>query len=129
MERIATLTDFFEAFPDEEACVRFLYELRTEGGWACPKCGSASPSLLLGRRKVQCTRCSRQQALTSGTPMHRSHIPLRKWFLAAYLVANDKRGVSACALARELRLKWDSAYHLLRRVRGAMAESGRLRRP
>lgn len=124
MERIATLTDFFEAFPDEEACARLLYGLRTEGGWTCAKCGSSSPSLLLGRRKIQCTRCSHQQALTSNTPMHRSHVPLRKWFLAAYLVATDKRGVSACALARELRLCWETAYNLLQRIRGAMAESG-----
>lgn len=129
MRRIATLADFFEAFPNEEACARRLYELRTEGGWTCPRCGSASPSLLPSRRKVQCTRCSHQQALTSDTPLRGSHVPLRKWFLAAYLVASDKRGVSACRLARELGIRWGSAYYLLQRLRGAMAESGSLPRP
>ena len=128
MDGIETLMDFFDAFPDEEACARRLYELRTKDGWECPGCGSRSHSLLLSRRKVQCTRRSHQQALTAGTPLHRSHAPLRKWFLAAYLVASDKRGVSACALSRELRVKWECAYYLLQRLRGAMAESGCLPR-
>ena len=56
--------------------------------------------------------------------MYRSHIPLQKWFVAIYLVANDKRGVSAWSMCRELRVKWESAYYLLQRVRGMMAESG-----
>lgn len=129
MKGIETLMDLLDEFKTEEDCARRLYELRTEGGWICPKCGSRSPSLLLGRRKIQCTRCSCQQALTSNTPMYRSHVALRKWFLAAYLVATDKRGVSACALSRELGVKWECAYYLLQRLRGAMAESGCLQRP
>ena len=53
--------------------------------------------------------------VTKGTAMYRSHIPLQKWFVAIYLVANDKRGVSAWSLARELQVKWESAYYLLQR--------------
>lgn len=129
MNEIKTLTDLFDTFPDEDACIRYLYDLRAENGWVCPKCGASSPSLLLGRRKIQCTRCSHQQALTAHTPLYRSHVSLRKWFLAAYLVARDKRGVSACQLSRELQVKWECAYYLLQRVRAAMAESGCLQRP
>lgn len=129
MEKAFTLLDLLDAFPDEEACARHLYELRTREGRTCPKCGSPSPSLLLSRRKIQCTRCSHQQALTANTPLYRSHVPLRKWFLAAYLIAADKRGVSACRLSRELGVKWECAYYLLGRLRGAMAESGCLPRP
>lgn len=129
MAEIETLIDLFDEFRTEEDCVRHLYELRTESGWVCPKCGSISPSLLLSRRKIQCTRCSHQQALTLDTPMYCSHVPLRKWFLAAYLIVSDKRGVSACRLSAELKVKWECAYYLLKRIRGAMAESGCLQRP
>lgn len=129
MKRIGNVMELLDEFRTEEDCARRLYETRTGDGWTCPRCGSRSHSLLLSRRKIQCTRCSCQQALTSGTPMHRSHVPLRKWFLAAYLVATDKRGVSALALSRELGVRRASASYLLLRIRGAMAESGRLRRP
>ena len=90
-ERISSIIDLFDKFETEEDCVRYIYELRTEDGWACPKCGAHAPSLLLARRKVQCTRCPRQEAVTKGAAMEGSRIKLRKWFVAIYLVANDKR--------------------------------------
>ena len=60
--------------------------------------------------------------------MEGSHIKLRKWFVAIYLVANDKRGVSARYLAHELRMQRNSARYLLERIRAMMAERGRLQR-
>ena len=66
--------------------------------------------------------------MTRGTATYRSHIPLQKWLIAIYLVANDKRGVSACYLAHELRIQWNSAYYLLERIRAMMAERGCLQR-
>lgn len=33
--------------------------------------------------------------MTAGTIFHRTPTPLPKWFLAAYLMGADKRGVSA----------------------------------
>ena len=36
------------------------------------------------------------------TVFHRTRTPLRKWFAAAWLLGQDKRGVSALFLAREL---------------------------
>ena len=126
--KISSIIDLVGTYHDEDECVRKLYEIRTENGWTCPKCGAPAPSLLLKRRKIQCQKCSCQEAVTKGTAMYRSHIPLQKWFVAIYLVANDKRGVSAWSLCRELRVKWESAYYLLQRVRAMMAESGCLQR-
>ena len=123
-KKISSVIELVGTYHDEDECVKKLYEIRTAGGWTRPKCGAPAPSLLLERRKIQCRRCSHQEAVTKGTAMHRSHIPLQKWFVAIYMVANDKRGVSAWALCRELRVKWESAYYLLQRVRGMMAESG-----
>lgn len=48
--------------------------------------------------------------------------------MAIYMVANDKRGVSASYLARELRVKWESAYYMIEHIGSAMAERGCLRR-
>jgi hypothetical protein len=33
--------------------------------------------------------------VTAGTVFHRTRTPLRKWFAAAWLIGQDKRGVSA----------------------------------
>ena len=52
--------------------------------------------------------------------IHRSHLPLRKWFWAVYLVACDKRGISALALAGKIEVCYETAWNMLRRIRKAM---------
>ena len=52
--------------------------------------------------------------------MHRSHLPLRKWFLAIYLMCESKKGVSANQLKRTLGVAYQTAWHLCHRIREAM---------
>jgi len=54
--------------------------------------------------------------------MDRSHLSLKKWIWAIYLVARDKRGYSAMQLSRVLNLPYSTAWFLLHRIRHAMAE-------
>ena len=56
------------------------------------------------------------------TVLHRTHLPLTVWFWAIYLVARDKRGISATQLSRELEIAYSSAWYLLHRLRSAMEE-------
>jgi hypothetical protein len=41
------------------------------------------------------TGCRHQTSVIAGTVMHGTHLPLRKWFLAAYLVATHSNGISS----------------------------------
>ena len=116
--------DFYRAFPDEGACVRYLLALEWPAGFLCPRCGCRTCSPVSGRpRAFQCTRCRRQFSVTAGTVMHGSRPPLRDWFRAMWMVSHDRRGVSASALARELCVNWRSASYVLRRLRAAMGVS------
>ena len=47
---------------------------------------------------------------------------LTVWFWAIYLCATDKRGISAVQLSRTLDICYDSARHLLDRIRTAMGQ-------
>ena len=58
----------------------------------------------------ECADCGRQHSVTAGTVFHRTRTPLRKWFAAAWLIGQDKRDVSALFLARELALRYDTAW-------------------
>ena len=50
----ATLLDFQRMFPDEEACLQYLYELRWPGGFVCPSCGTAGdPEKMMRKRQRQ----------------------------------------------------------------------------
>ena len=43
------------------------------------------------RNQFRCTGCKYRFSVTAGTIMHRSHLPLRKWFLAIYLMGRENR--------------------------------------
>src|SRR4051794_33054168 len=58
--------------------------------------------------------------------MHRSHLPLKVWYTAAWLVATHKNGMSARQLWLQLGLgSYKSAWLLLRKLRAAMVDPDR----
>ena len=58
--------------------------------------------------------------------MHRSHIPIREWFWAAYLVATHTPGISAAQFQRQLSLGSDTtAWHILHQLRTGMVNKPR----
>ncbi len=71
------------AFPTEAACLRRLQEVRWPDGVTCEKCGSKDIGLLSTRSVFQCRTCRVQSSVTSGTIMHRSHLPALMWFAGA----------------------------------------------
>jgi uncharacterized protein YchJ len=69
----------------------------------------------------QCKDCGQQTSATAGTVMHGTHMPLRTWFWAAYLVATHHPGISAKQLQRQLALsRYETAWLILQKLRRAM---------
>src|SRR5439155_954342 len=100
---MAGLLDFAVRFGTEERCIEHLAGLRWPGGFVCSGCGGRVAWRLKARPRVyECGTCHRQESVTAGTVFHRTRTDLMKWFLAAYLMGRDKRGVSAKFLQREL---------------------------
>jgi hypothetical protein len=54
--------------------------------------------------------------------MHKTRLPIRTWFWAIYLVAQDKRGISAMSLCKQLKVTYKTAWYLLHRIREAMGK-------
>src|SRR4051812_46530645 len=75
---------------------------------------------------LQCAACARQVSVTAGTVLHGSHLGLRTWFLAAWLVATHKNGISARQLWLQLGLgSYKSAWLLVRKLCRAMVDPER----
>lgn len=115
-----SFSQFIKRFPNEEACEKYLYSVKWPKGFTCPVCGHRHCYRLNGYGRYQCVNCRHQTSLTANTVMHRSHLPLTKWFWAIYLVACDKRGISALSLTGKIEVSYKTAWYLLRRIRGAM---------
>src|SRR5260370_25987416 len=60
--------------------------------------------------------------MSDGTVFRRTRATLRKWYEAAWLIAQDKRGVSALFLARELALRYDTAWLMAHKLRHVLSE-------
>ena len=123
-----SLCEFEEQFPDDEACARWLAARRWPGGFHCPECGHDQGwELERGVLLYQCTRCRKQTSVTAGTALHKTHLPLRIWFMAAWLVATHKTGISARQLWLQLGLgSYKTAWLLLHKLRRAMVDPDRV---
>jgi predicted RNA-binding Zn-ribbon protein involved in translation (DUF1610 family) len=122
-----SLPEFETRFPDDAACARWLAVKRWPAGFRCPTCGH-DKAWELGRERLtlQCAACERQVSVTAGTVLHKSHLPLRTWFLAAWLMATHAHGISARQLGRQLGLgSYKSAWLLVRKLRRAMVDPAR----
>ena len=118
MTNLLTLIDHYGT---DEACRELLERLRWPNGAACPRCGSVGVSELRKRPVYDCNDCRYQFSVTAGTIMHDSHLPLRKWFIAIYLMCESKKGISALQLKRTIGVAYRTAWHLCHRIREAMA--------
>ena len=113
-----TLVDHFNT---DDKCRELLEDLRWPDSVACLRCGSAEVSEIAERSKWNCLDCGYHFSVTAGTIMHDSHLPLRKWFIAIYLMCESKKGISAKQLERTLNVAYKTAWYLCHRIREAMA--------
>jgi len=119
-----TLLEFQERFTTEDACIEHLFRLRWPNGFVCPRCGGTRYSVHKPRRLWECLNpnCRYQASVTAGTLLHRTHVPLRKWFWAMFLMVRQKNGISAMGLMRLLSVSYQTAWTMMHKLRKAMAD-------
>lgn len=119
-----------------EAAIEYLERLRWPDGPVCPHCGESErrayhlkTQSTPTRKLWKCAACRKQFSVTVGTIFEDSKITLDKWLLAFHLLCSSKKGMSALQIQRMLKLgSYKSAWHMLHRIRWAMAEPAFLER-
>jgi transposase-like protein len=124
---IKTIMDFMRAFNTEEKCVDYLLALKTGGKeWKCPKCGEGGYTYISTRRLIRCKACRNEESITSSSVMRKTRKPLNEWFLAIYIIATQKTGISAMELYRQMGFgSIGTAWTWLHKIRLAMTEKKR----
>ena len=119
----SSLYEMLEAFPTEESCVRHLEKLRWPDGIICPLCGSEKKIYRLKRGHVyKCSECRKEFSVRKGTIFEESRLPLRKWFVAAWLMASHRKGIPSTQLAREIGVTQKTAWFMLSRLREVLGQ-------
>ena len=114
------LLSIIDDYRTDAKCRELLEKLRWPNGVACIRCGSLSVSDIETRDQYDCNSCRYRFSVTAGTIMHDSHLPLRKWLIAIYLMCESKKGISALQLKRTIGVAYKTAWYLCHRIREAM---------
>ncbi len=117
-----SLALFLGRYGTEEQCRDALAKARWPDGFTCAECGHTGYCRLTRHGLWQCNRCKHQVSLTSGTLFAGTHLPLRTWFLAIYLLVQHKTGISALSLRRQLGVSYNTAWLLEQKLMQAMVE-------
>lgn len=118
-----TLMRLIGEFHDEERCRQYLESLRWSGGMECPRCEGVRCNYTQTRKTWECMSCGYHFSVTSGTMLHDTHLPLRKWLVAVYMMVESRKGVSALQLKRSLNVAYKTAWYLCHRIRAAMQDA------
>lgn len=110
-------------YDTDEKCRMTLEKLRWPEGVRCIRCQSEKISSAHKRNQFECDSCGYHFSVTAGTIFHDSHLPLRKWFIATYLICESKKGVSALQLKRTLGVAYKTAWYLCHRIREAVKDA------
>jgi transposase-like protein len=116
------LMKLIERFDSDDKCRLTLEKLRWPEGVRCIRCQSEKVFRAQKRNQFECGGCGYHFSVTTGTIMHDTHLPLRKWFIAVYLICESKKGVSALQLKRTLGVAYKTAWYLCHRIREAVKD-------
>lgn len=122
-----TYREFVGMFPDDEACVRYLEQLRWPDGFVCPACGVRDEPWRASRGRRLCRGCRAHIRVGAGTIFDKTRTPLTTWFETAWHLTTAKNGLSAKTLERTLGTRYRVAWTMLQRFRVAMVRSERER--
>lgn len=119
-----TIDSLHEQFPDDSACLDFMFQQQSSELKACPKCGVTSPRFyrVKKRKCYACNDCGYQISPLANTIFHKSETSLKKWFYAIFLFGVGKNGVSAKEIERHLGVTYKTAWRMARQIRLMMQQ-------
>jgi transposase-like protein len=115
------------AFHSEEAAYAFVESKLWPNGPVCFHCGETGRiSKMRGKSTriglYKCYACRKPFTVKMGTVLESSHVPMRMWLQAIYLLCSSKKGISTRQLQRTFRVGLKTAWFLSHRVREAMKD-------
>ena len=128
-----TLIQIILRFDTDDKARKHLETVLWPSGVVCPHCKCNDQAKIAERqanpeKKIRaglrfCSSCNKQFTVTVGTIFEDSHIPLRKWLIAWYLINSSKKGFSSLQLQRVLELgSYRTALFMAHRIRHALKD-------
>lgn len=117
MRNFNSLFDLEQAFPNEQTCINYLTEMRWHGYVTSPFIEGCSKVYNCKSNRYRCKESGKYFNVRTGTLFNNTKIPLRKWFMAIWLVTSNKKGISSAQLTRDIDVTQKTAWFMLQRIR------------
>ena len=111
-----SLIELTDAFPTEEVCLKYLESLIWEDGVVSPFDPESKVYVCSNNRYI-CKNTGKSFNVKTGTIFENTKLPLRKWFMAIWLVLSHKKGISSLQLSRDIKVTQKTAWFMLQRIR------------
>ncbi|MDO7845263.1 7TM diverse intracellular signaling domain-containing protein [Hymenobacter sp. M29] len=113
--------EFSQIYPDKDACLRYLADLKwAQGGYRCRKCGHEKSCEAREPHARRCTRCRYVESATAGTLLQKCKFSIVKAMYAVFLLHAHKGSYSSSELARVLELRQATGWAFAQKVLAAL---------
>ncbi len=119
IQKFDSLMQMMETFSDEQVCIDHLRAIRWKDGAYCPHCGGTKVYNFTDNRTHKCGDCRQRFSIKVGTIFEDTKLPLRKWFMAIWMVTSHTKGIASTQLAKDIKITQKSAWFMLHRLRHA----------
>jgi len=110
-------------FYKDEACYKYLSDIKWEDGYKCKKCGGMDHFRGVKPHSRRCLKCKYDESPTAGTMFDKCKIPLHIAFHIAFRVCTKKKGMSSLELSHEFEQRQMTCWEFKWKVQQAMASS------
>lgn len=111
-----TIFEFFQAFPNEDTCIKYYESIRWSNGIISPF-DPTSKVYNRGDGKYRCKNTGKNFNVKTNSLFEGTKLPLQKWFMAIWLVTTHKKGISSLHLASEIGVTQKTSWFVLQRIR------------
>jgi transposase-like protein len=120
-----SLGEFHAWLRTDADCLDYLEWMRWPEGFVCSDCHHCG-GWRLSDGRTECIGCGSRTSVTAGTIFDKTRTPLTVWFIACWLFATAKDGVSALSLQKALEIgSLQTAWAMLHRLRSVLVRPGR----
>jgi len=122
MSKFKSIQDLLTIFPNEQTIINYLEKKRWNGYPVSPY-NPNSKVYKCANNWYKCKTTKKFFNVKTGTIFENTKLKLRDWFIACYLFASHKKGISSCQLARDLNITQKSAWYLLDNLRSVLKQT------
>jgi len=116
-----SVLELLQAFPTEQDCINHLELLRWNGNVISPF-DKSSKVYKCKNNKYRCKNTGKYFNVRTATLFDNTKVPLKKWFVAIYIVTSHKKGISSLQLSKDVDVTQKTAWFMLQRIRNCFGD-------